>query len=127
MLDEPEGASVTEVLAPGDALTKEIGASLASVWARCVGSRPQGGETELEGNAVRWTHTEEKDELANALEGDADDAARPARSADSYRRELSAAVARTTHRRVTALISKQDKEAGTATETFILENPPRKN
>ena len=127
MLDEQDSQPVDEVLTPADALSREIGASLASVWARYVGSRPETGETEVDGNAVRWTHAGADDVLAQALESSADDADRPTRSTRSYRRELGVAVARATHRHVAAMITKQDAEAGTATETFILEAPQRKN
>jgi len=128
MLDEQDPQPVGEAAPPPPhPLSREISASLASVWARYVGSRPQTGETELEGNAVRWTHAGADDVLAEALESGADDVDRRTRSASSYRRELGVAVTRATHRRVRAMISKQDAEADTATETFILEDPPRKN
>jgi hypothetical protein len=126
MLDEQEAQPVTEAVTPAEELSREIGSSLASVWARYVGSRPESGETELNGNAVRWTHAGGDEELAEAL-ANPDDVDAPTRSPKSYRRELGVAVARATHRRVAAMIHKQDAEAGTATVTFILEAPHRSN
>lgn len=116
--------------APPPTLSTEIGSSLASVWARYVGARPAGAETEVDGNVVRWTLAGGTGEFdASMAADDEEDAERsgPRRTVTGYKRELTAAVARTTHRRVTAVISKQDAKTGAATETFILEQLHRKN
>lgn len=104
-------------------LSTEIGASLASVWARYVGSRPKSAEVELDGSAVRWTIADGTDALAEGINTDpeTEGAGRTARTLTGFRRETSAAVAKVTHRTVKARISKQDAKTGATTETFILE------
>jgi hypothetical protein len=109
-------------------LSSEIGASLASVWARYVGLRPVGAETVIDGNVVRWTLSDGAGKLDASIAASADDPDADApKRIGTFKRDIGAAVARTTHRRVTAQISKQDTKTGTATETFILEGPHRKN
>jgi len=104
-------------------LSSEIGSSLASVWARYVGARPTNAEIHLDGSAVRWTIVDGAREFEEGMNAVSDDPEkpRPVRTVASYRRETSAAVAKATHRGVTARISKEDKKTGTTTETFILE------
>jgi hypothetical protein len=115
--------------APPPTLSTEIGASLASVWARYVGARPADAETEVDGNVIRWTLAGGNGDFdASMAAGDEDaDGNGPRRTVTGYKRELTAAVARTTHRKVTAQISKLDKKTGAATETFILEQAHKKN
>jgi hypothetical protein len=43
-----------------------------------------------------------------------------------YKRDTSAVVARITHSRVAAMISKHDTKTGVATEVFVLDRGPRK-
>jgi len=120
--DQQEAAPVTN-------LSTEVGASLASVWARYVGARPANAQTEVEGNVVRWTLAGVTNELEEGLaaSGADGDPGGPVRTMIGYRRDLSAAVAKTTHRRVAASISKQDAKAGSATETFVLERQYKKH
>ncbi len=115
--------------APLPTLSTEVGASLASVWARYVGARPANAQTEVDGNVVRWTLAGVTNELEEGLAAAGEDAdpGRPVRTMTGYRRELSAAVAKATHRRVSASISKQDVKAGSATETFVLERQFKKH
>jgi hypothetical protein len=112
---------------PLDELSVKVGASLASVWARYAGARPADAETELDGNVVRWTLADGNGALEKGLEPDPADSTRPPLTASSYKRELAAAVARATGRRVMAAISKEDDATGSASETFILERPHRPN
>ncbi|HYU61876.1 MAG TPA: hypothetical protein VEK39_14050 [Solirubrobacterales bacterium] len=109
-------------------LSTEIGASLASVWARYFGARPSKAETEYEGKVVRWVLADGTSEFDQgmAAEAEAGDAPLPVRTLPGYKRDTSAAVAKTTHRRVMAMISDHDAKTGIATETFILESPLRK-
>ena len=110
------------------ALTAEIGASLASVWARYFGARPSEAETRLKADSVHWvlargTSEFEQGMAAEAAEGDAP---LPERTMYGYKRDTSAAVAKVTGRRVMAMISKHNEKTGVATETFILETPPKR-
>ena len=114
---------------PPSDLSREIDASLASVWARYAGARPVGAETQIEGSVVRWILPDGIGELERAQAGETtgDGDARPTRTVNGYKREASAAVARVTHRRVSAMISKRVKKSGIATEIFILEAMRPKN
>lgn len=114
---------------PVPTLSAEVGASLASVWAKYAGARPVGAETAIDGNVVNWTLSEDTGEI-EALIAEGDDGTEqsgPKITSAGFKRALGVAVSRTTHRRVTAQISKQDPNTGAATETFILEAPHRKN
>jgi hypothetical protein len=106
------------------ALSDEIGNSLASVWARYFGARPSKAETELDGSVVRWVLADGAHEFERGMAADAEGA--DTRTVPGYKRDTSAAVAKCTHRRVTAMISKHDAKTGIATETFILADPPRR-
>lgn len=120
MSDEQSGE-----MPPVPTLSAEVGASLASVWAKYAGARPVGAETAIDGNVVRWTLAEGTGDVdARIAEGDdGSDPGAPKLTAAGFKRALGVAVSRTTHRRVTAQISKQDPGSGAATETFILERP----
>lgn len=117
--------SEQDILPPTD-LSTELGASLASVWARYVGARPSEAEIQLDGNVVRWILPGGTEELESGLDADGE-ARDPALTLTGYKRETSAAVSKVTHRRVSARISKLDKTTGGATETFILDAVRQKN
>lgn len=125
MADQQDADAVVE---PASQLSTEIGTTLASVWARYVGARPNKAETELNGNVVRWTVADGTSEFeaGMAAETDDDDAPLPERTMSGFKRDTSAAVAKLTHHRVMAMISKHDSKTGIATETFILEQRPKK-
>ena len=106
-------------LAPPD-LSSEIASSLASVWARYTGARPTGCEVEIDEGVVRWRLPEGLSDLRTGLDAPLEGDAAP-RTMTGYRRATSAAVSKVTHRRVSAHISKEDKQTGAGTETFILE------
>jgi hypothetical protein len=118
-----------QIETPRNDLSREIGSSLASVWARYAGARPSGAKVEYDGRVVRWTLPSGNGELESGLSADVEAAEGdgPALTETGYRRETSAAVSEATHRRVRARISKQDKKTGVATETFILEEVAPKN
>jgi hypothetical protein len=118
-----------EALSPqASALSTKVGASLASVWARYFGARPSEAETRLNANSVHWvlargTSEFEQGMAAEAAEGEDP---LPERTMYGYKRDTSAAVAKATGRRVMAMISKHNAKTGVATETFILETPPKR-
>jgi uncharacterized protein YbcI len=105
------------------ALSAEIGSSLATVWARYVGARPTNAESEVDSGVVRWVLTGGTSEFEKGMSADSegDEILGPKRTMAGYKRETAAAVAKVTHRRVVAMISKHDTKTGTATEVFILE------
>lgn len=105
--------------APPD-LSSEIASSLASVWARYVGARPTGCVVEIDDGVVRWHLPEGLADLRTGIEAPVESDAAP-QTMTGYRRATSAAVSKVTHRRVSAHISREDKETGASTETFILE------
>jgi len=109
-------------------LDTEIASSLASVWARYVGARPATSEMEFDGSVVRWVIADGTAAFAAGMAAEPEDGAPPRRerTMTGYKRDAAAAVAKATHRRVVAVISKHDKKTGVAKETFILETPRKK-
>ena len=110
------------------ALSTKVGASLASVWARYFGARPSEAETTLDANAVRWVLAQGTSEFEQGMAAEAAEGEPPLpeRTMYGYKRDTSAAVAKATGRRVMAMISKHNAKTGVATETFILETPPKR-
>lgn len=109
-------------------LCTELGASLSSVWARFAGARPSSAEVDFDGRVVHWIlqgGTGEFERGMAAAEERREPGDRVLTMAD-YERETSAAVARGTHRRVAARISKHNRKTDEVRETFILEAPTRK-
>ena len=125
MPDQHDAESPT---AAHSGLSSEIGASLASVWARYFGARPSEAETQFDAGVVRWTLAHGTSEFKQGMSAEAADgeAPMPVRTVNGYKRDTSAAVAKVTGRRVMAMISKHNAKTGVATETFILETPPKK-
>jgi hypothetical protein len=111
-----------------DQLSTEIGASLASVWARYVGARPTSASVDFDGSTVRWAVDGGTNEFEEAMATPETEAGGdgPPRTTLGYARETSAAVSKATHRRVSARLSEHNKETGVATETFILERAHHK-
>ena len=109
-------------------LSTEIAAALSSVRARYVGERPSSSEVNLDDGVVRWTHAGDSGgfEAPESDDGADGEPEGPERTAAGYERETSAAVARATRRRVRARMSRHDKKAGIATETFVLEAKTKK-
>lgn len=107
-------------------LSAEIGRSLASVWARYAGERPGEATTEIDTDVVRWIMPDAAGELKKGMSAVAESAAPPAQGKRAptlagYEREISSVVARATHRRVVALIRKDNEKTGVASQVFILE------
>lgn len=125
MRDEVDAQPLEEAPA---SLSSEIGSSLASVWARYVGVRPSTSETQVESGVVRWVLPTGTSEFEQAMSADRDTEVSdgPRRTMAGYKRETSAVVARITHSRVAAMISKHDAKTGVATEVFVLDRGPRK-
>jgi len=104
----------------------EIGRSLASVWARYAGARPGEATTEIDTDVVRWIMPDAAGELKKGMSEVAEAAEPPAQgkrapTVAGYEREISSVVARATHRRVVALIRKDNAKTGVASQVFILE------
>lgn len=121
MRDETDVQPLEEASA---SVSAEIGSSLASVWARYVGARPSASETQVESGVVRWVLPNGTLEFETAMNADAAD--QPRRTMAGYKRETSEVVARITHSRVAAMISKHDAKTGIATEVFVLDRGPRR-
>lgn len=101
-------------------ISGELASSLASVWARFAGARPVDPVLEFDGRTVRWTLPGGLDDLNAGIDASGEGEGDPL-TMSGYQRDTSTAVSKTTHRRVAARMSKQDKATGAATETFILE------
>ncbi len=115
-------ATETAPASHANEISDEIASSLASVWARYAGARPTGCAVEVEGDVVRWRLPEGLDALNDGLSASTEpDADGPELTLTGYKRATDSAVSKVTHRRVSARMSKQDKDTGAATETFILE------
>jgi hypothetical protein len=113
---------------PPSDLSTEIAASLSSVWARYVGARPSESEVDVNGGVVRWTLPGGTGEFEKGMAAGEEgrEAGQPVHTVAGYERETSSVVAKATRRRVQARMSKHDRKTGVATETFILESPPKK-
>ena len=113
---------------PTNELSSEIGASLASVWARYVGARPTESTVDVEAGVVRWTLPGGTDEFEKGMAAVESERGpdQPERTLAGYERETSSVVAKATHRRVTARMRNHDAKTGVATETFILDPVQKK-
>jgi hypothetical protein len=103
-------------------VSTEIARSVGSIWQRRAGTRPANVSTEIKGDSIRCVIEEGEpsdEELADAANEEIP--ALGGTDTNAYRHEASAAVARITHRTVSAFIAKRDKQTGLATQTFILE------
>jgi len=108
-------------------LTAEINSSLSAVWGRYATVRPKGAETEISDNVVRCTFTDSVKSFEQGMSEDADAGENGhGRTVTTYERDASAAVAKATHRRVLAFISKHDEKTDAATEVFILDSAPQR-
>jgi hypothetical protein len=124
----PDLQEPTPTASPAPELDTEIASSLATVWARYAGARPAASEMEFDGSVVRWVIAGGTAAFAEGMAAESEEGAspRPERTVSGYKRDTAAAVAKVTHRRVVAVISKHDKKTGVARETFILESPRKR-
>ena len=108
-------------------LQADITNSLASVWKQYAGKRPVSADTEIKGNVIRCLleGVREFDEGMTASESDAGENGKRLTSG-TYRTDAVVAVAKASRGRVMAFVSKHDAETDIATETFILDRPPRR-
>lgn len=108
-------------------MSKELGASLNSVWGRYADSTPSEATVELDVGVVRWSVSKESaEDLKQAIASRNGEDGSPVKTMASFERETAAVVSRAMHRKVAARFSKKVKE-GVATEVFVLETIPRKN
>ena len=110
-----------------DDISKEIGASLNSVWNRYAESAPTDASIECDGKVVRWSFpVDHRDVLKDGIASRDGEDGGPVRTMASFERETAAVVAKAMHRKIAARFSKKAKD-GIATEVFVLETIPRKN
>ena len=86
--------------------------------------RPANPSTVISGNVVRCTLPDAVRDFEEGAVGEEGEEIDRAGRVVSYRRDASAAVARSAHCRVLAQISDHDADTDTATETFILDISP---
>ena len=123
-MNDPTANSVVEL--DGSELSDEISRSMGSVWARHTGERPTSISTEVGTDRVRCVIT---GELAPAADEADEPDAQPAvlLTVSAQRSEAIESVRRATHRRVVGFISRRDDDAGTSTQTFVLDGRRAKN
>jgi hypothetical protein len=82
----------------------------------------------VESDVVRWVLPNGTSEFEDGMTVDDDGEApeQPRRTMAGYKRETAAVVAKITHARVAAMISKHDAKTGIATEIFVLDPGPRR-
>ncbi len=109
------------------ALSRQVSTAMATVWRKYATPKPE-IESTVSGTRVACvlTGAVAAFNTAIATEGLDDDghAVAPPTVA-TYRREAMYAIAKVTHQRVAAFVSKHDEGTDTATEVFILDGPPR--
>jgi hypothetical protein len=105
-------------------LPEEITSSLAAVWKRYTKKHPVNATTEIRGNVVRCVLPASVSDFETAMEGE-EEAPDPGARILTYRREATAAVARTTRCRVLAFVSDHDAKTDIATEKFVLDLPAK--
>jgi hypothetical protein len=104
-------------------LQEEITSAVSAVWNRHSTKRPTNGSTEIRGNVVKCRLPNAVADFERGPEGA--DAIDPTVRRQAYRRAATAAVAKSMHCRVVALISERDAETDTAVETFVLDAAPK--
>jgi hypothetical protein len=108
-------------------LNTAIGNALGLVWKDYAGRRfPV--ETDVSGTRIACVLENAVQSFNDGLAGTNDDPADPppsVRTVAGYRRAAIEAVAKVTHQRVSAFVSKHNAKTDVATEVFILAAPPR--
>src|SRR5688572_13440871 len=90
-------------------LSEEINSALASVWKKHAAARPTDGTTEIRGNVITCVFPNAVRDFEQGPEVEEDQEATDLKGRVLlYRRDATAAVSRSTHCRVAALISKHD-------------------
>ena len=106
-------------------LCDQISRSVGSVWKEYGGGRSSIA-TKVRGDRISCVLTlsaEQPDppEIDPDAEPDVDDGVDRSTDSRRYRMNVMAAIRKSTHRKVLAYIPKRDADAGTATETFIVD------
>ena len=104
-------------------LPAEITSSVSGVWKRYTDERPAGTSTEISGNVVRCSIPNSVRSFDHALDESGEDSEDRIRC---YRRDATAAVARSTHCRVVGMITQRDTESDETREIFVLDVAPDK-
>ena len=110
-------------------LPADISNSLASVWKTYCGERPADVSTTIRDTRVMCVLKDAVKGFDEAIKVAGDEEIDPDTrrlTVATYRRDAIEAITRITHRRVLAFISKHDAKTDVATETFIVESPPRR-
>ena len=124
MSEVPERA--TKEGEPGlDGASDELARSLGSVWKRFSGQRPKSASVEIEQDIVRCVIEERPASAEPDVDATPDDDD-PRLTPAGLKQNATAAVTRITGRRVVAFIAKHDKGSDVSTQTFLLDQPPRR-
>jgi hypothetical protein len=102
-------------------VSDQLTRSLTSIWERHAGARPSDVSIEISPDVVKFVI---RDAVSTIGEPDGDGSAPaepPAPDPLGYQHEVTAAVARITHRRVRGFIPKRDPKTDFASDTYILE------
>jgi hypothetical protein len=110
-------------------LSDAINRSIGSVWMRHTGERPETISTEIGHDKVKCVieGAEAPAPAPDGAEVETEPDAPILLTDSAHRNESIESVRRATHRRVVGFISKRDAEAGTSTQTFILDRKHVKN
>lgn len=115
-----QNASPATETPAANTVSDELASSLCSVWARYAGARPTDTALEFDGHVIRWNLPQGLTAVNAGVDASGEGEG-PDLTMTGYRRAASSAVAKVTHRKVSAHMSKLNKETGATTETFILE------
>jgi hypothetical protein len=108
-------------------LNTAISNALGLVWKDYAGQR-FAVKTDVAGTKVSCVLENSVQSFKDGLDGTSDDPENPplaTRTVAGYRRAAIEAVAKATHQRVSAFVSKHNAKTDVATEVFILAAPPR--
>jgi hypothetical protein len=112
-------------------LTAEISKSMGTVWQRHTGQRPDSVATEVGTDRVRCVIAgAEAPASGDEAPASGDEVATQTAvllTASAQRNEAIESVRRATHRRVVGFIATRDDDAGTSTQTFILDGRRARN
>lgn len=102
-------------------VSDEITRSLGAVWHRYSGRRPRAMSVEVDASVVRCVI--EENPIEDAVDGDVALAPGPGVGSPRFGYDATAVVARATHQRVIAFMSKRDGKTQIVTQTHILDRP----
>ena len=108
-------------------LTSAINQSIGSIWQRHTGARPDAISTEIGADRIQCVIQGAEAPAPDEAETEAESDAPVLLTVSAQRSDAIECVRRATHRRVIGFISKRDADAGTSTQTFILDRRRVKN